>query len=278
MNMYERGELDVVEVGVSNIDRVLDPNDPLHNDLRVVPLLDVWYIGFNPSIAPFDDRSVRRAFAYATNKTAIAELAYNKMVVPAKGILPPGMPGYDPDLEGLPYDPDLAAEEMIASTYGDASELPPIVLTVTGPDMGEMLAEMYKQVLGVEIEVQVVDWGAYLRGLDAQEYAMYSLGWIGDYPDPQNFLDLLFHSGSAYNHGAYDNAALDALVEQARVEQDEETRLELYGEAERLLVEDVAWIPLFHSGGYYLVKPSVENLISTGQGTMNLAEVRIARP
>ncbi|MBN1642181.1 MAG: peptide ABC transporter substrate-binding protein [Anaerolineae bacterium] len=278
MNMYERGELDIIEVGAGDIDRVLDPSDPLHADLRVVPLLDVWYIGFNTSIAPFDDRNVRRAFAYATNKTAIAEIAYNKTVVPAAGILPPGMPGYDPDLEGLPYDPDLAAEEIVASRYGDVSELPPIVLTVTGSEMGEMLAEMYNQVLGVEVEVEVVDWGVYLLGLDAQAYAMYSLGWIGDYPDPQNFLDLLFHSESAYNHGAYDNPALDQLVEQARVEQDEEARLALYREAEALLVDDAAWIPLFHSGGYYLVKPYVEDLTITGQGTMNLAEVRIARP
>jgi ABC-type transport system substrate-binding protein len=278
MNLYERGELDIIEVGAGDIDRVLDPNDPLHDDLRVIPLLDVWYIGFNTTMAPFDDRNVRRAFAYATNKTAIAEIAYNKTVVPATGILPPGMPGYDPDLEGLPYDPDLAVQELVDSFYGDASELPPIVLTVTGAEMGEMLAEMYRQVLGVEIEVEVVDWGVYLSGLDRQAYAMYSLGWIGDYPDPQNFLDLLFHSDSAYNHGAYSNRELDELVELARVEQDEETRLTIYQEAETLLVEDGAWVPLFHSGGYYLVKSDVEGLTITGQGTMNLAEVRLSRP
>ena len=113
---------------------------------------------------------------------------------------------------------------------------------------------MYKQVLGVEIEVQVVDWGEFLRGLDAQEYQMFSLGWIGDYPDPQNFLDMLFHSQSAYNHSAYSNPELDALVEQARVEQDADERMALYQQAEQLLVEDAPWIPLYHSGGYYLVQ------------------------
>jgi ABC-type transport system substrate-binding protein len=278
MNMYERDQIDVIEVTSDNIDRVLDPNDPLHDDLRIIPQLDVWYIGFNTSMPPFDDRNVRRALAYATNKKAIAEIAYNKMVVPATGILPPGMPAYSPDLEGLPYDPGMAAEEMIASTYGDASELPAIVLTVTGAGTGEMLAEMYSQVLGVEIEVEVVEWREFLLGLDSQKYQMYSLGWIGDYPDPQNFLDLLFHSGSAYNHGAYSNSELDALVEQARVEQDPQERWSLYQQAEKVLVEDVAWIPLYHSGGYYLVKPQVKDLIITGQGTMNLAEVRLESP
>ena len=86
MNQYERDELDVIEVSTDNIDRVLDPNDPLHADLRVVPQLDVWYIGFNATMPPFDDRNVRRAFAYATNKKAIADIAFKKMVLPANGI------------------------------------------------------------------------------------------------------------------------------------------------------------------------------------------------
>jgi ABC-type transport system substrate-binding protein len=278
MNQYERGELDVIEVELETIDRVLDPNDSLHAELRIIPQLDVWYIGLNAMMPPFDDPHVRRALAYATNKRAIAEIAFNKMVVPAKGILPPGMPAYNPDLEGLPFDLALAAEEIVESTYGDVSELPPIVLTVTGAPMGEMLAEMYNQVLGVEIEVEVVDWSALLRGLDAQQYQMFSLGWIGDYPDPQNFLDLLFHSQSAYNHGAYSNPDLDALVERARVEQDPESRLQLYQQAEQLLVQDAPWIPLYHSGGYYLVKPYVQDLIINGQGTMNLHEVSVEHP
>ncbi len=278
MNKYERGELDVIEVDAGNIDRVLDPNDPLHAELRIVSQLDVWYIGFNASMPPFDDRSVRRAFAYATNKKAIADIVYHKTVIPAKGILPPGMPGYDPNFAGLPYDPELAMNEIYESTYGDASELPPIVLTVTGAETGEMLAAMYKEVLGVEIEVQVVSWGVFLKGLDAHEYQMYSLGWIADYPDPQNFLDLLFHSTSAYNHGVYSNFDLDALVEQARVEQDVDARMALYRQAEVLLVDDAPWIPLYHSGGYYLVKPYVKDLVITGQDTMNLDQASIERP
>ena len=278
VNMYERGQLDIVEIGVSYVDRVLDPKDPLHPDLRVVPQLDVWYIGFNCQKPPFDDPHVRRAFAYATNKKAIAEIVFNKMVLPAKGILPPGMPGYNPDLKGLDFDPDTAAEELSQSKYGDASELPPIILTVTGAATGEMLAEMYKQSLGVEIQVEVVDWGEFLRGLDEQKYQMFSLGWIADYPDPHNFLDLLFHSDSAYNHGAYSNPKVDALLEKARVEQDHDRRMALYRQVEQLLVQDAPWIPLYHSAGYYLVKPYVKELIITGQDTMNLRQVTIEQP
>jgi ABC-type transport system substrate-binding protein len=275
VNLYERDELDVIQVPADYIDRVLDPSDPLNQDLVVVSQADVWYIGFNTSMPPFDDRNVRRAFALATNKRAIAEIAYNKTVLPANGILPPGMPGYNPDLEGLDFDADAALNEIYESIYGDVTELPPITLTVTGSGTGEMLAEMYRQILGVEIEVQVMDWGPFLGALDNQELQMFSLGWIADYPDPQNFLDMLFHSNSAYNHGAYSNPELDAIVEQARVEQDVEARMALYQQAEYLLVQDAPWIPLYHSGGYYLVKPRVQGLSISAQETMNLHEVSI---
>ena len=278
MNLYERGELDVIEVGAQYIERVLDTSDPLYQDLRIISQIDVWYIGFNVTKPPFDDVHVRRAFAYATNKVAIAEIALNKMVLPAKGILPPGLPGYNAALEGLSYDPQRALAEIAESEYGDPSELPPIALTVTGAENGEMLAEMYQQILGVEIEVQVVSWSEFLRGLDAQQYQMFSLGWIGDYPDPQNFLDMLFHSQSAYNHSAYSNPELDALVEQARIEQDVDRRMALYQQAEQILVEDAPWIPLYHSGGYYLVQPYVQGLVISAQETMNLHEVSIGAP
>ncbi len=275
MNQYERGQLDVIEVGGDYIDRILDPNEPLHEELRIVPQMDVWYIGLNCAQPPFDDVHVRRAFAFATNKKSIAEIAMNKMVVPAKGILPPGMPGYNDALKGLDYDPKQAVDEITQSTYGDVSELPPIVLTVTGAETGDMLKEMYRQVLGVEIQVEVVDWSEFLAGLDAHKYQMYSLGWIGDYPDPQNFLDLLFHSQSAYNHVGYSSADVDALLEKARVERDTNTRLGLYQQVEQRLVEDAPWVPIYHSGGYYLVKPYVKNLEISAQETMNLDQVSV---
>ena len=277
MNQYERGQLDVVEVGGDYIDRVLDPNEPLHSELRIVPQLDVWYIGFNCTKPPFDDMHVRRAFAFATNKKAIAEIAMNKMVVPATGILPPGMPGYNANLKGLDYDPTTAVDEITQSAYGDVSELPPIVLTVTEAGSGDMLKEMYQQALGVEIQVEVVTWTEFLAGLDTRQYQMFSLGWIGDYPDPQNFLDLLFHSVSVYNHQGYSSPEVDALLEKARVERDTNTRLGLYQEVESRLVQDAPWVPVYHSGGYYLVKPYVKNLEISAQDTLNLHEVTIER-
>lgn len=275
VGQYGRGQIDVAPVSAADIDRALDPSSLLHDDLVIVHSLDTWYVAFNATMPPFDDPKVRLAFAYATNKRALADIILNKMVDPATGILPPGMPGYNEDLEGIPFDPDMALDLLDESRY--AGDLPPIVFTVSGQGgagaMDEALTESYRQTLGVEIEIQQMSWPRFLKGLDGRQFQMFSLGWVADYPDPENFVDLLFHSQSEYNHVAYSNPEVDALLEKARTESDRETRLSLYQQVEEKLVWDVAWIPLYHGIDYQLVKPYVKGLVLSPQGFYSLENV-----
>ena len=84
------------------------------------------------------------------------------------------------------------------------------------------------------------------------------LAWVADYPDPENFLDVLFHSESSNNQTSYSNEEVDTLLEQARGEQDEQTRFEIYQRVENMILEDAPWVPLWHeAGSYALVKPQV---------------------
>jgi len=268
VGQYEKGEIDVAPVSAANIDRVLDPGNPLHDELIVVRSLNTWYLAFNTTMPPFDDLKVRQAFAYATNKKALADVILNKMVEPATGILPPDMPGHNKDLAGIPFDPDMARELLDESSYADG--LPPIAFTVSGQGgasaMDKALAESYRQILDADVEIQQMSWPGFLEGLDNRQFQMFSLGWIADYPDPENFLDMLFHGQSEYNHMAYSNPKVNELLERARTESDRETRLSLYQEVEERLVWDVAWIPLYHGIEYQVVKPYVKGLILNPQG------------
>ena len=139
--------------------------------------------------------------------------------------------------------------------------------------MTEALAESYRQILGAEIEIQQMSWPLFLEGLNERQFQMFSLGWIADYPDPENFLDLLFHSQSDYNHIAYSNPEIDGLLERARTETDRETRLSLYQRVEEMLVQDAAWIPLYHGIDYQLVRPYIKGLIISPQGFYLLEHV-----
>lgn len=280
VTMYELGELDAAPVGTNNIERVLDPANPLHHEVRITPQLYTQYVGFNVQMAPFDDPLVRKAFALATNRQGIADVFFKRTRVPATGILPPGMPGYNENLQAIPFDPAQAQETLKASRYGSADALPPITLTVTGEgetnQFAELLAGMYEETLGVHLEVEQVDWPTYLRELNVRKYQMFTLAWAADYPDPENFLETQFHSQSELNNTGYSNAEVDRLLEEARVEMDSDRRLQLYGQAEQKIVDDVPWIPLFHGLDYTLVKPYLSGFTVTAQGSYFLRNTTLA--
>ena len=101
----------------------------------------------------------------------------------------------------------------------------------------------------------------FFSELDQGLYQAFSLGWILDYPDPENLVDLLFHSASLQNNPAYRSDELDALVEEARLELDAERRIELYRQAERVVIEDAPWVPLFFGTANQVVKPYVTGYV-----------------
>jgi len=106
---------------------------------------------------------------------------------------------------------------------------------------------------------------------------MFSLGWIADYPDPEDFLDLLFHSQSRQNHTGYANPQVDALLEKARLETDQARRMELYQQAEQIIVDDAPWIPLYHGSEYTLIKPYVRGLEVSPLGVYRLRKAYLER-
>ncbi len=267
MAMYENDEIDITGVGLFDLDRVLDPNEELNRELVVAPPdFSVSYVGFNTEMPPFDDADFRKALNHAVNKDLIATEVLSELVEAAYGVLPPGFPGYNPDLQGLRYDGELARQLLADSKYGDEATRPRIVVTVpgTGGTIGldlEVVIEMWKQELGVEVEIQQVEWATYLQDLNANKFQAFAgLGWEADYPDPQDFLDILFHSDSSINHGGYSNAEVDSVLELARTEPDVVKRVGLYQEAEELIINDAAWVPLWFTGErYVLIKEHVQD-------------------
>ena len=261
ITMYENDQLDIVEVSPAEIERVSDPGNPLYAEHRVEPQLSVQYLGLNVDAPPFDDPAVRQAFAQAIDKNKLADLVLKNTALPAVGILPPGMPDYDQNLVGLPYDPVRARQLLASSKYAPA--MPQVVLAVSGTS-GHMdsvtraILSMIESNLGITVTVEQVEWSYFLRDMNERRYQIYSAGWIGDYPDSQNFLDVLFHSQSSQNHMGYHNREADQLLEQARVEQDPAERTTLYHQAERIIVNEAPWIPLTHGIQYTLVKPYVK--------------------
>jgi len=278
--MYENDEIDITGIGINNIESVRDPNGDLNADLHESPTLDVFYIGFNTREAPFDDANLRNALSLAIDREFLAREFLLDLVVPAKGILPPGMDGYNEALPDIPFDPETA-RDLLAEAGGPGVLDGATILTsgqgATPSDILQAVIALWDQELGITVAIEQEDFGLFLRDIDDARFEMFSLGWIADYPDPQNFLDIKLHSESANNEAGYSNPDVDALLDQADREVDEAARLELYQQAEELIVDDMPWAPLYHGKASYLVKPYVEGFVVPPFVIPNLRYVTINR-
>jgi oligopeptide transport system substrate-binding protein len=269
MVMYEQGELDMTAVGLNDIERVTDLTNPLNKELNTVESMGIFYIGLNVNQPPFDDMKVRQAFNYALDRQRIIDVVYKETVPVAWGIVPPTMPNYEnPGLKPLEYDPEKAQELIAESKYGDVSEFPDITLYAlgTGGATGriiEAIIASYEENLGVQVEVQQTDWATFLSDLSRPDNSNQmwggEAGWIADYPDPHDFLDILFRCDSMQNHTGYCNPEVDELLDQAAGEYDTEKRQGLYRQVEQIVIDEAPWVPLFFEVEYWLVKPYVKD-------------------
>jgi len=278
MAMYEKGEIDITSVSMNYIDQVRDTSGPFYQELDITPELSLYYIGFDTTTAPFDDINIRRAFCSAVNKGRIVKLILRDMVTEAKGILPPGMPGYGANFEGFDYNPERAKEFIAASKYGSASSLPPVTITVSGygnniPDYLGAIVQGWQQDIGVEVMVRQLEPENYLYYIKQERDEMFMLGWVADYPDPQNFLGNLFYTGSENNIFGYSNPELDNLLTQAALEQDNATRLSMYQQAEQEVIEEAPCLPLWFGINYTLIKPYVHDYELNPLGIADLSKV-----
>ncbi len=269
MRLFETGDVDVAGVGLGSVDRMLDPAEPLHSQLVTGVDLCTGYVVFDATQPPFDDANVRKAFSMAFDRQRYIDVVLSGKALPAIGPYPPGLPGFSYQLKGLPYDPAQALELLNKSKYGGAKGLPPIVYTNVGigtyvsPDVAAM-AEMWQQTLGVTIKIENIEYNYYYDQIYSGNHGqIFSGGWCADYPDPENFADVLFHSGSNQNQGGYSNPELDSLLEKARIEKDVTKRIAMYQQAEQMIVNDAPVLFTTHSLSYQLVQPYVKGFVFT---------------
>ncbi len=280
LTQYENDEIDLAGVGVNDIERIRDKSERLNKEFNEKPELSTFYVAFNTKQPPFDDVKVRQAFGMAVDKRRIVDVVLKNIVPAANSIMPPGMPGYSKDVQGLPFDPARAKQLLQESKY--QGRLPRIVLTLSGQGQNvgptvEATLEMWKQNLGVEVEVEQVETATFFQDVRRGKYQMWESGWAADYPDPENFLDIHFYSQSRQNETKYENKDVDRLIEQARVERDQTKRFDLYNQIERQLLQDAPWVPLYYSNSPVLVKSYVKGWQSSGLVIPILKYVSIER-
>lgn len=236
------------------------------------------YIGFNMDKEPFDDERVRQAISMAINKEQIIEGVYDGIGEPAIGPLAPDVFGYDENLSGLEYDPEKAQELLAEAGYEDGFST-----TIWTNDQRERIdaatnIQAQLSEIGIEAEVEILEWGAYLEQTANGEQDMFVLGWVTVTGDADYGMYSLFHSdmvGEPGNRTFTRNDELDELLDSARQESDQDKRLELYSEAQQMLVDIAPWIYLHHQEYLLGVRDEVKNLTQTPTQIIELHDVYI---
>lgn len=269
-NLYQADVIDTTSVPILSAERAVDPNSALVNQVTETPVLATGYIAFRSDVEPLDDPHIRRAIQLAFPRHKIAAVTFDGLLLPADGLVPPGMLGREWPVDAAPYDLEAAKEELALSRYGSAEAVPPIQIYTAGGVGSGALREVLEADLGLEVDVVQVDWPEFNAGLAQREYPGLELLWGADYPDPETFLWSLFHSESPDNYSDYANPEYDALLDQAALTLDETERAALYDQAQQVLADDNVMIPLFHETRYTLAKPTVRGLEVTPLGILYL--------
>jgi oligopeptide transport system substrate-binding protein len=260
---YQNGELDILTVPSEDLGAV--ESDPtLSQEIVNTVGSCTFYLALNVQKAPFDNPDVRKAFAQAFDREAYVRDVLRGIGAPTQSFIPPGFPGYQELNELYAFDADAARQTLADAGFPDGQGLPEIKLTYSASARNnarfEWIANQIQTNLGITPVLDPIDPTAFSAATKDNPPQAYFLGWCADYPDPQNWTSLWQTNGLLASRIGYSNPALDELIKQADVEQDVDTRAELYAEAQPILVEDAPVIFLYNDGGPVLVKPYVQGV------------------
>lgn len=235
------------------------------------PMISLRFYGFNTRMKPLDDRRVRRAIVLALDRETIIQNVFFGQYTFARGILPPGMLGFNPGLVGYPFDRQKARDLLAEAGYPSGRGLPPITIW-SGTKRDDILRE-HDQIkkslaaVGVTVDFQYqTNWPAFSKMLDEGTLPVFLYAWYADVPDPDNFLMKLFHSRGARNFFGYANPIVDDVLASARSATDLQIRVERYRRAEQLILDDAPIVPVFHHTYERLFQPYVRSVEVNGLG------------
>lgn len=252
LNALLSGEIDLAD-GITPSDAETVEGDE-NLQLFERPSMNVGYLGLTTTREPFDDPKVRQAMNHAIDKQAIVDAFFQGRGEVAKNPMPPVISGYNDDIEGYEYDPEKAKQLLAEAGLPDGFEMELYAMPVPRPYMpdGQKVAEAIQKNLadvGVTAKIVSFEWATYLEKAANGEADAFLLGWTGDNGDADNFLYVLLDQDNigSNNYTYYKNQELHDLLIKAQTEVDENTRNDLYKQAQELIHADAPWVPLAHS-------------------------------
>ena len=281
---YRAGNLEHCAVPETFYEKI--KSGPLRAELRSVATLSTYYLGVMMTRAPLGNQPhLRRALNYAIDRTYLCEKILGGSHAPAKGIIPPGLPAYNAQLEGYAFSPERAREEIVKAGYGPDN--PPPVFTLyhrskaPTPRVAQAIQTDLKRV-GIRVDLCPRDLGTVKDAVNRQKTDLFYLSWIADFPDADNFLQLFDSArhGAAGNRARYADPETDRLLARARTTTDPALRIAASRRLEQKLLADAPWVVISHKQTQLLLKPYVRNFRLTAMdvgASVNLVDFHQVR-
>jgi oligopeptide transport system substrate-binding protein len=273
LSMFQSGQMDVGStVPIAELPKLV-----ASGDAQILPYLGTYYYQINVTKKPFSDVRVRQALALAIDRKAITTSVTKGGQIPALAFVPGGIAdaaaGSDFRTVGGTFykDDDVAAAQKLLADagYPGGKGFPAFTLLFNTSNAHQSIAEAIQQMwnknLGIKCTLKVEEWGVYLDDRNNLNYQVARAGWIGDYMDPNTFLDM-WVTGGGNNGTGYSNKTYDALIAKAKETVDPVARMATLHDAEKILMADMPIIPIYFYTNPVLITKHVKNFYQSTLG------------
>lgn len=261
LNMYCTGEIDWLGAQTPVPSEFVDQMQSF-KDYNNSPYLAAYFYWINVKAPPVDDPRVRKALALAIDREKITKYITRAGQLPSASVVPDGLAGYKA-LDRPIFDPEAARAALAEAGYPDGEGFPPLTLIYNTTEMHKQIAtaaqQMWKDNLNIDVTIENQEWKVYLGRLAKVDFQMARLGWIGDYADPNTFLEL-FASTNGNNHSNWKDEKYDQMLQEANAMADKQARLDKLREAEAYAFESQPMLPIYVYTKPTMVKPYLGGL------------------
>ncbi|ANS37867.1 peptide ABC transporter substrate-binding protein [Bacillus velezensis] len=276
LKKFQAGELDWAGMPLGQLPTESLPTLKKDGSLHVEPIAGVYWYKFNTEEKPLNNVNIRKALAYAIDRSSIVKNVTQGEQIPAMAAVPPSMKGFKDNTKGYFKDNDVkSAKEFLNKGLKElgvknASDLPAIKLSFNTDDahakIAQAVQEMWKKNLGVKVELDNSEWNVYIDKLHSQNYQIARMGWLGDFNDPINFLELFRDKEGGNNDTGWEDPEFKKLLNQSQLETDPDKRIEELKKAEKIFIDAMPVAPVYFYTDPWVQDKNLKNVILTGTG------------
>lgn len=280
LEAFKKGDIDLIyRLPLEMKEEIMDVKNNLKPaytayQLQYLNSLTIQYYGFLHQGKIFKDKRIRQAFCYAIDREKIATFTYKGSGVPAKyGFVPPGCGTYDQTkIKGYTFNPSKAQALLAEAGFPKGVGMPKVTLQINSgggrnAQIAEAIQKMIQEVLNINVEILTVPWAQHSESIESAKTEFYRLGWVADYPDPENFLNLFdsknvpasLDTKTYINSFRYKNPEFDKWFRLALATADEKLRNEYYAKADQIVIDDAVVLPITYDIDYRLLQPTLKN-------------------